>query len=531
MAGVVRGVYPPQAWPEPWLAQRALRSPRAPALVCGAEELGYRDLDERARALAAALQGAGVRADEPVGLLMESGVALAVACHALRYCRAVLLPLNLRLSPAEWGDLLAAAGARWLLHAVDDPRGPAAGGAAPGPIARLALGAGDSVRALDPAPPPRSRPAREAGLLRGACAVLFTSGTSGRPKGAVLGPENLLASARGAARLLGDGPGDRWLACLPLYHVGGLALLFRSCLAGGTLVLHRGFCAADVLRDLHTRAITQVSLVAAMLERVLGEAGTDRAPAALRCVLLGGGPAPEALLERAREQGFPVASTYGLTEAASQVATRLPGESARPLAGCLSPLPGVAVRIEPARRGAGAGEVGEICVRGPNVMRGYLGAHDSASLRGGWLHTGDLGILDALGRLTVLDRRDDLIVSGGENIYPAEVEAVLLRHPAVADAAVVGVPDARFGARPMAYWVAADGGDEAVDLRGHCRQHLGAYKVPDVFRRVASLPRNTLGKLQRGVLRARASGEFIAPEAEQFHPTVIDLDNFRSEGR
>lgn len=527
--------YAQRAWPEPWLARRASLSPQREALVCGAERLSYLALHQRALALAQRLQAAGVQADEPVGLLLDSGVDLAVACHALRYCGAVLLPLNARLSAVEWGYQLGAAGARWLLHAAADERGQAARAAAATPPAALALAADQRLQVLGRPGALPLRSARDAGLLRGASALLFTSGTSGRPKGVVLGPENLLASAAAAASLLAVGASDRWLACLPLYHIGGLALLFRSCLAGGTLLLHRGFRADAVLRDLRAQRVTQLSLVATMLSGILAEGGGQRAPPGLRCVLLGGGPAPEGLLERALALGFPVAPTYGLTEAASQVATRPPGDDRRPLAGRLQPLPGVAVRIVADAGGAAAapGQAGEIWLRGANVMRGYLG--HAARQPGGWLHTGDLGALDEQGLLHVLDRRDDLIVSGGENVYPAEVEAVLEQHPAVAEAGVIGLPDARYGARPVAYWVPAPGCGAAGDLSAFCRERLGAFKVPVAFHRVAALPRNGLGKLLRRELRARAGAsgaeEFVRREAEQAGATMVDFTHLHGGSR
>jgi O-succinylbenzoic acid--CoA ligase len=232
---------------------------------------------------------------------------------------------------------------------------------------------------------------------------------------------------------------------------------------------------------------------------VLGVAGLRGSPA-LRAVLLGGAAASDSLLEAAARAGIPLAPSYGLTEAASQVATRRPGNSP---AG-LEPLPGTSVRIAgPGGAKCAPGEPGEIQVAGPTVMRGYwrrLGATASA-LAGGWLHTGDVGHLDAAGRLHVLARRTDLIVSGGENVYPAEVEAVLAAHPGVCDVAVAGVADAEFGARPAA-WIVSDAALDADVLRAFCRARLAAFKVPIAFHRVAELPRNAGGK----VLRDRLAG-------------------------
>jgi O-succinylbenzoic acid--CoA ligase len=218
--------------------------------------------------------------------------------------------------------------------------------------------------------------------------------------------------------------------------------------------------------------------------------------------LLGGSGASQALLERAAQAGWPVAATYGLTEAASQVATRAPG--AAPDAP-LTALPGVELRVIGADASVVApGEVGEILVRGANVMAQYWNAPaaSATALRDGWLHTGDLGALDAKGKLRVFDRRADLIVSGGENIYPAEIEAVLGEHPDVAAVGVAGVHDPEFGARPVAWIVAAPGRAPSGDaLREYCRKQLAGYKVPLRFHRVAELPCTAAGKIQRHRLR------------------------------
>ncbi|RIL02375.1 MAG: o-succinylbenzoate--CoA ligase, partial [Proteobacteria bacterium] len=321
-------------------------------------------------------------------------------------------------------------------------------------------------------------------------AIVYTSGTTGRPKGAMLPARAFAASAAASRAQLGVRAGDRWLACLPLFHVGGLAVLARSAADGVAVELHERFDAAAVASRLASGEVQWASLVPAMLARVLA-ADTREASPALRGILVGGAAAPEPLLEAAAKRGFPIAPTYGLTEAASQVATRPPGAPGRGLV----PLPATQVAIA---------DDGEILVAGPTVMRGYWrqpGATERA-LRGGWLHTGDVGRLDERGALHVLARRTDLIVSGGENVYPAEVEAVLAEHPSVREVAVAGVPDAEFGARPAA-WIVAAAPLDADGLRAFCRARLAGYKVPVAFHRVAALPRGASGKVLRDRLRAR----------------------------
>lgn len=220
---------------------------------------------------------------------------------------------------------------------------------------------------------------------------------------------------------------------------------------------------------------------------------------------------PQPLLEECARRGVPVAQTYGLTEAASQVATLTPQDALRRLGSAGRPLPPTELRIEDGDgRALPAGQAGEIVVRGPTVTPGYFNLPDETqrTLRNGWLHTGDIGYLDSDGYLYVLDRREDLIVSGGENVYPAEVEAVLESHPAVQEAGVIGFPDERWGQRVVATVVPRDGiGVSEQELLTFCRSRIAAYKMPTRLRFAQELPRNAAGKLLRHALREQWSGE------------------------
>ncbi|MAJ59986.1 MAG: o-succinylbenzoate--CoA ligase [bacterium TMED88] len=493
--------------PQDWLAARSALTPGAPALQWGDRVVSYLSLNERAERLAGAFEQMGMGPGEVVAGLFQNGLELPVLFWALQKRGAVFLPLNWRLTPSELAHPIADAGARWVLHA-DDALAESARRATQ-EMGGRGLGAVSSEGQLTLEPMAEGSPWPPASdLLRGAMALLYTSGTSGQPKGAVLGPEAFEASAKGAAALLGASAGDRWLACMPLFHVGGLSILTRSCLYGGTAILHPGFDAAEVLYELERSHVTHISLVASMLDRILRLDESARAPASLRCALLGGGPTPAHLVDEAVERGWPIASTYGLTEATSQVATRPPAEVvSRPEEG-LVPLPGNRIRIlNPEGLDAPVGEAGEIWIAGPTLMRGYLGStgRSSAPWFEAGFRTGDMGRLDEQGNLCVLDRRDDLIVSGGENVYPAEVEAVLLRHPAVAEVGVTGIPDSEFGARPVAHWVAAESDAEASDLAAYCRAELAGFKVPVAFYRCEALPRSASGKLLRRVLSERCA--------------------------
>jgi O-succinylbenzoic acid--CoA ligase len=484
-----------------WLGARAQVSGAQPAIECDGSVLSYAELHDRAREAARRLSELGIGPGDVVALLLENGIPFVELFFAVVLSGAVLLPLNLRLTPRELNRQLRDAQARLLVHGGGAIAEQARAAAPPGLRSVEVAGAQQTFESS-----PESKPAETAqGEVRpdSTLAVLFTSGTSGAPKGAELTHANFHWSALASAAHLGAEPNDRWLACMPLFHVGGLSILVRALLYGNTVVTLDRFDADAVDCSLDRDGISHVSLVATMLARILDSRGERPAPPALRCVLLGGGPAPAGLIDRALDRGFPIAPTYGLTEAASQVATRPPGM--RPAIGGsgLVLLTGNELRVvaEDGRDCAG-GDAGELWLRGPTVMRGYRGRPEetSATLADGWLHTGDIGIRADDGTLTILERRSDLIVSGGENIYPAEVEAVLREHPAVVDAAVAPIADPEFGQRPAA-WLVFDTHVRAIPaadaLRRFCRERLAAYKVPVRFEPIEALPRTAGGKLLR----------------------------------
>ncbi len=288
--------------------------------------------------------------------------------------------------------------------------------------------------------------------------IVFTSGTTAEPRPIELSRAHHEASARALGERLGLGPEDRWLACMPLHHVGGLAIVHRAAMFGSTLVLHERFDAERVRGELAGGAITHVSLVPTMLARLL----PLEAPS-LKTLLLGGGPIPAEQLE----SGLPVVPTYGMTETGSAVTTGAPGE----------PLPGVELKIA---------DDGEILVRGPMVAAE------------GWLATGDLGSLDERGRLTVEGRKSETIITGGENVSPSRVEAVLEQHPDVAEAGVAGRPDPEWGEAVTAFVV---GEASEAELVAFARERLAAHEVPKSVVVVHALPRNPAGKLMRRSLR------------------------------
>jgi len=436
-----------------WLAQRAQTCPDRVALIAEGHQVTYGELEAEATVAARRLAAHGVRRGATVSLELPAGAEYVVLLHALMKLGAVAAPLNTRLAPVE-----REAG----LQRTEPVLVISQSGDASGPEADLPLLGEHDLDAVH-------------------CRVL-TSGTSGRPRPIELTYGNHLWSAVGSAFNLGVDPSDRWLCCLPLYHVSGLEIVLRSVVYGTGAVVHDGFAVEAVAEALERDDVTLMSVVTTQLIRLL-EAGVDLSSP--RAILVGGGPVPLEVLEEAIGHGAAVVQTYGLTETASQVTTLAPQDARRKLGSAGRPLLTTHLRIQD----------GEILVQGPVVAPGCADED-------GWLHTGDLGRIDEEGFLYVEDRLGDLIVSGGENVVPAEVEAVLLRHPDVADAAAVGRADAEWQQTVEAVVVLRHGAATgAAELRRHCAESLAGYKVPKRFEFVSELPRTDSGKLLRQALR------------------------------
>ncbi|HLJ58242.1 MAG TPA: o-succinylbenzoate--CoA ligase [bacterium] len=489
-----------------WLDARARAFPERPALVTGAHRWSFGQLDAAASRVAHWLAGSGITAGTRAAVLMRNGASFVATTHALTKLGAVMVPLHARLTKPELVRQLDGVGATAV---ICDGALAALGQAAALPTVRALV-------AEEPEPEPHDRSGGGAlgeGLpcprlsLSSIQGIVHTSATSGTPKGVLLTYGNHWWSAVGAALHLGLQRDDCWLACLPLSHVGGLAILWRSVIYGVPVILHDAFEPDVVNREIDDGRVTLISLVGTMLQRLIDARGQRPFPQRLRAILLGGGPISPGLLETCVRRRIPIAPTYGLTETASQVATLAPEDVSRKTGSAGQALFPTELRIAASgRRRTAPGQVGEILVRGPVVMRGYDGRPGDAAqvLHGGWLHTGDLGYLDADGYLYVVDRRTDLVVSGGENVYPAEVERVLQSHPAVEDTCVVGAPDPLWGQVVVAaVLVRARPQTNADELKAFCAERLAMYKVPKHVWFVDGLPRSAGGKLLRYRVRER----------------------------
>lgn len=439
---------------EAWLARAAAARPQVLALDTPGGRCTYAQLLARASAGRGELIARGAGRGQRVAIALPAGCDFAYALHACMLLGAIAVPVDLRLSASERAGVIDGAAL-----VVDEPL------------------------AVEGASQQTGEPGHHD--LDSTAVVIHTSGTSSAPKPVELTYGNLLWSALGSAVALGLDARERWLCALPLSHVGGLSILVRSAIYSTTAVVHERFDGERVLQALREQQITLVSLVATTLARLLDAGLAD--PPALRAALTGGGPVPAALVRRAAAAGVPVSMTYGLTESCSQVTTTPAAALGDGEHAAGPPLFCTRVRCA---------EDGEIVVAGPTVSPGALG-------RDGWLHTGDLGEFDGRGRLRVTGRKADTIVSGGENVAPNEIEAVLEAHPDVLEAAVVGLPDEQWGEAVTAIVVTRPGAaSDGEALRAHCAAALAAYKVPKrVVLRGEPLPRTRSGKLLRRELR------------------------------
>lgn len=462
--------------PDP-IARHARARPEAPALRGPSRTWSYREMDAAVARRHAGLRAAGVEDGDRVALRMDRGAEEVLLLWALWRAGAVAVPLSTRLPPGGAVEQARAVESRRLITTD-----PAVGEAASG---TLSVHAPTSFREGSPPAPevparPPDRPAT----------IVHTSGSTGTPKAALHTWANHLYSAKGANANMPLRPGDRWLLSLPLYHVGGLAILVRCALAGAAVQVP----APDTPIETALRAgATHVSMVATQYRRVLRAA--DGPPPAMRAVILGGGPIPDAPLRAGVEQGWPLHTSYGCTEMASQVTTTPTGASLDTLRTAGRRLPHRRLRIDD----------GHILVGGPSLFAGYVTPDglDDPRVDGGWHPTGDRGRLDAEGRLHVEGRLDRMFVSGGENIQPEEIEAALQRIDGVERAVVVAVPNPEFGRRPVAF-VQRAGGVTNDALRAALRETLPGFKIPDAFHSLTEQVGGNGLKIDRARLEKRA---------------------------
>jgi O-succinylbenzoic acid--CoA ligase len=496
-----------------WIERNANARPDGLALVHGELRLSHGAVWQRLRAIARQLAKLGVTRGDVVAIASRDALRVALLAHALPLAGGALLPLDPAAPRERHARLLALAGCARLfadapctLPGVTTHDARLLDPSPPTPTPRFALpeGEGNSIQPLD-----------EDDIQL----IVATSGSEGEAKGVMLTGRNLAVAALASRARLGLEAGDRWLACLPLHHIGGIAILHRCAQAGAAVMLMDRFDADAVARALHDEDISHVSLAPAMLARLIESKATP--PATLKRALIGGGRLSQAIEDQARARGWPLCVSYGLSEAGSQVATRCKASSEGDVG---LPLPGMEVDIDPAS--------GRIRLRGEAVMAGYANSRRERGLGlssrspgrpkidlappglarpcgraggtptpDGGFESGDLGRLDEAGRLWMLGRADDMLVTGGVNVHPLEVEARLAECPGVTEAAISARPDPVWGD----LLVAVVAGEIAPDaLHAWCRAHLPGPMRPRVLVSVERLPRTALGKLDRRALRTLA---------------------------
>ena len=510
-----------------WLSHRVVASPDEVALVRAedGEAWTYADLDRLVSETAGRLAAHGVRGDDRVGVLTPPYVGTVGMVHAMMRIGATFVPLGEGLTPRALSERAERADLDVVVCA-ESTESQALSASDQVPVLSVDEPSDDAVTAIHGTEPAPVDPADWAFDDR--LCVLFTSGTTGAAKPVPLTAGNVYASGVASAFRLGVDPDDRWLVSLALHHMGGLAPVYRSALYGTTLVLREGFDPGGAADDIDRYDVTGVSLVPTMLKRMLDRRGT--LAESLRVVLLGGAPAPDELIERCRDYSIPVYPTYGMTEAASQVATATPQGTRGRIGTVGRPLFGTDVTVvDEDGTPVAPGETGEIVVDGPTITPGYLGSETTGSAFGPYgLHTGDVGRFDEDGYLYVLNRLDDRILSGGQNVEPGEVAGVLTEHSAIEDVAVVGIDDDEWGERVAALVEVADdresvgrtrsdeterqNGDDAGEaerrledetLVTFARERLAGFKIPKTVAYTDELPRTVSGTIDRDAVRDR----------------------------
>jgi len=488
-----------------WTTHWATVKPLDTALIFEERRYSWRELADTMTGWAGRLAAVGVRKGDRVACLLSNRPEFYFTFLAVARLGAVFVPVNGRLAAAEAQHVITDSGAGVLV--TESAHGKVA----------TALQAATDLTLLDVDALPDKAGSDASDLpepvFEDIVAILYTSGTTGRPKGATFTHANVFFAAESMCRAYDYGQSDLHLVNAPLYFTGGLLTLSQPVLlSGGTLVLQHTFDPELVLRDLERHRITVWLGVPAALGLLRQHKGFRReAFASVRVLGSGSAPLPLSLIEFYEGIGVPLCQGYALTEGGG-VATILDPADARRKAGTAGlPMMFTDIAIvtetgEPAQ----TGQAGEILQRGPSVSAGYWGNPEAtvALHEGPWIRTGDIGSLDEDGYLSVLGRLKDLVITGGMNVYPAEVESVLTRHPQVADAAVVGVPHQIYGETVTAFVVPVNGCEPTLDeIRAFCGDHLADYKLPRLLRLVPELPRTGSGKVRKNVLRDALSAE------------------------
>jgi fatty-acyl-CoA synthase len=496
-----------------WLYQRSLRTPHHAALTFEGTTWSYAALQQRIDRLASALRANGVCRGDRVGFLGFNQPSFLESLFATARLGAVFVPLNFRLSGPELNFIINDAGVHTMI--ADAPHSPIV----------------DSIRAELPCrhyfstdPPDGAwtamedliaahEPLRIGETIAGddIALIMYTSGTTGRPKGAMLTHGNIWWNNTNQLLTADFLRREIFLVAVPLFHIGGLNCgALATWQKGGHIVLHRAFDPSRFLDDIAKHRVTSTFAVPAMLLFVSQQPNFASADlSSLRAMYCGAAPVPEQLMRLYADRGVPISQGYGLTEASPGLTFLDPewGTSKLGSAGRSPIFTEVRLAGPDGREITSPGEKGEIIARGPNIMKGYWNNPEATAAAidaEGWLHTGDVGTFDQDGFLFIVDRVKDMVITGGENVYPAEVENVLYEHPAIGEIAVIGLPDEQWGEAVVAVATLRQGAIlDLEELRSFATDRLARYKLPRRLEIVTALPRNPAGKVLKFELRAQ----------------------------
>jgi fatty-acyl-CoA synthase len=487
-----------------WFKERALRTPERKALHFEGRDWTYAQVQQEIEAVADRLAALGAAKGERVAFLGHNQPMFLFAMFAAARLGAIFTPLNFRLTGPELAFMLEDSGSRLLI--VDEAHRAVIAPEIASLRALKAVLAAERPESWTDAAPPRAAPvpAREEDVA----VIMYTSGTTGRPKGAMLTHGNFWWNNTSGLHAMDVYADDVTLVAAPLFHIGGLNVTTLTAFQkGAQVLLHRTFDPARALADIAAHRVTTMFGVPAMFLFMAHQPNfADCDLSSLRLLVVGGAPCPLPLLKTYLARDVSMQQGYGLTETAPMVSFLSPEHALRKVGSSGRTPIFVEVKIvgldgQPAAPGA----QGEILVRGPNVFQGYWGQPEATAKAidaEGWFRTGDAGFLDDEGFLTISDRIKDMIITGGENVYPAEIESELMRHPAIAEVGVIGEPDARWGERVVAVIALKPGATLALEeLRAFAAQRLAPYKLPKRLEFVAALPRNATGKILKQKLR------------------------------
>ena len=469
------------------IVKNATTNPGKNAVLEHGKITTYSELAENCSKVAGTLINLDIRPGDRIALLAKSTTQYLETLSAITGIGCSFIPLNTRLTTPEIAEIIKDCEPKLLIYDAEHEN-----------IGKQLTGLTGlpKVFFLDDLFNSPSSSLLTEHPADGIHSIIYTSGTTGTSKGVVLTWGNLYESAKGSATNLGSKPTDIWLCCLPLNHIGGLSIPIRTAFSGTCTMLHSGFDPVSISTALHEQSVSLVSFVPTMLRRLL-ELDTKKYPPTLRSILIGGGPVEKNLLELALKQGLPVIQTYGMTETSSQITTLAPSEAQTHLGSAGRPLGKTKIRIYPDEK-----QLGEILVQGPVVTSGYFNNSQktSESIKEGWLYTGDIGTIDDQGFLYVQGRKDELIISGGENVNPSEIEECLLKWPGITAAAAVGLSDKEWGQKIIVAFT-SDNEIKITDLDNWLKERLANFKIPKQYLRVKSLPTTANGKIKRSALK------------------------------